>query len=344
MSKSVKRAEISVEGLKIAGIRKNSLRAATGAVRHYEETFRGSLPASITAINEYIVFCLETGLAVTTVSQRVSLLGMWHREFGFADPSADKDVKAVLKGARTQFGTQPRKAEPLTRLQIERAVQTCDNEITAAATADSAKLSRAMALKAIRDKVFILVGFWFAFRSDELVSLRFENVTFGFSENGHDNVDGRTMRIYLSSSKSDKNSDGREWTIKEMPTLCPVNAMLDWQAARLAENGPIFVKIDRWGHPSTEPLHINSVMKMMRSRLLRAGIDAEKFSTHSLRRGFANYAISHKTDARELMSWVKWKDIRSAIRYIEDTGSLANDLAEKDNTIRLEKSKINRLK
>jgi hypothetical protein len=31
------------------------------------------------------------------------------------------------------------------------------------------------------------------------------------------------------------------------------------------------------------------------------------------------------------MGWVKWKDNRSAIRYIEETGSLANDLAGKDD-------------
>ncbi|CAA0089050.1 Uncharacterised protein [Zhongshania aliphaticivorans] len=140
------------------------------------------------------------------------------------------------------------------------------------------------------------------------------------------------MRLYLPSSKGDKNAEGQAWTLKEMSELCPVNAMLDWQSARMVETGPAFVKVDRWGRPGVEPLHINSVMKMMRSALLRADIDPKGFSTHSMRRGFANYAIGHKTDARELMSWVKWKDIRSAIRYIDDAGSLANDLAEKSSS------------
>ena len=73
-----------------------------------------------------------------------------------------------------------------------------------------------------------------------------------------------------------------------------------------------------------------SVLELMKRALARAGMDATGFSTHSLRRGFANHAIAHQADVRDLMDWVKWKDIRSAVAYLEANQRLANDLAEKE--------------
>tara|TARA_R110000782_G_scaffold141044_1_gene233781 strand:- start:3173 stop:3559 length:387 start_codon:yes stop_codon:yes gene_type:complete len=99
----------------------------------------------------------------------------------------------------------------------------------------------------------------------------------------------------------------------------------------MADEGPVFVKIGRWGHAGDAPLHINSVLELMKRAIARAGIEAEGFSTHSLRRGFANHAIDRNADVRELMDWVKWKDIRSALKYLDASKRLANDLAEIDS-------------
>lgn len=41
-------------------------------------------------------------------------------------------------------------------------------------------------------------------------------------------------------------------------------------------------------------------------------------------------AIDRNTDVRDLMDWVKWKDIRSAVAYLEANQRLANTLAEID--------------
>ena len=51
-----RRDGVSVEALKEAGLRQNTLRAADGAVRHFEHTFGGLLPASPTAMADYIAF------------------------------------------------------------------------------------------------------------------------------------------------------------------------------------------------------------------------------------------------------------------------------------------------
>jgi hypothetical protein len=80
------------------------------------------------------------------------------------------------------------------------------------------------------------------------------------------------MRIYLPFSKRDKNAEGQEWTIKEMQKLCPVNVMLDCKVARLAQEGRTSVcESGPLGRVSSDHLHINSVMKLMRSTLHQGG-------------------------------------------------------------------------
>lgn len=344
MAKLVQRKDESVDSLIKAGLRQNSVRALSNAIEHYEEKFLGQLPASVSAIEDYILFSVKAGYAMTTISQRLALLGMWHRSMGYDDPTKDDNVKLMMRGARKKYSVKSKQAEPLTKLQIQSAVQACDDEIASAATIEDKRLSRAKALKAIRDKAFILVGFWFAFRSDELINLEFEHISFGIREDVKAKADVRSMSIFLPSSKGDKESLGQEWTINEMSVLCPVNAMLDWKAARMVDEGPVFVKIDRWGRPNVDPMHINSVVKMMRSTLARAGLEADKYSSHSMRRGFANYAAGHKTNSRELMKWVKWKDIRSAIRYTDDSSDLANELASKDSIAEKHQLAIEKIK
>ncbi|WP_422696044.1 tyrosine-type recombinase/integrase [Cupriavidus necator] len=44
---------------------------------------------------------------------------------------------------------------------------------------------------------------------------------------------------------------------------------------------------------------------------------ADLYSVHSLRRGFANWATSDGWDLKTLMEYVGWKDVHSAMRYVE---------------------------
>ncbi|MDI9811538.1 tyrosine-type recombinase/integrase, partial [Acinetobacter baumannii] len=80
--------------------------------------------------------------------------------------------------------------------------------------------------------------------------------------------------------------------------------------------------INRWGQVSSNPLHIDSLAPLIRSIFSEAGIEAaELYSAHSLRRGFANWAISNGWDFKDLMQYVGWKNINSALRYIDNTNN-----------------------
>ncbi|MCG7132071.1 tyrosine-type recombinase/integrase, partial [Pseudomonas aeruginosa] len=60
-----------------------------------------------------------------------------------------------------------------------------------------------------------------------------------------------------------------------------------------------------------------SLIVLLRQILQRAGIQADLYTSHSLRRGFATWATANGWDIKALMTYVGWKDIKSAMRYID---------------------------
>ncbi len=72
-----------------------------------------------------------------------------------------------------------------------------------------------------------------------------------------------------------------------------------------------------------------SLVPVLRERFRAAGIAApEHYSGHSLRRGFATWANANDWDVKELMEYVGWKDIRSAMRYIDRADPFARHRIE----------------
>ena len=63
----------------------------------------------------------------------------------------------------------------------------------------------------------------------------------------------------------------------------------------------------------------------------KAGIiNVELYSGHSLRRGFANWAASNNWDIKTLMEYVGWKNIQSAIRYVDAVDIYSRNRIELD--------------
>ena len=154
----------------------------------------------------------------------------------------------------------------------------------------------------------ILLGFWRGFRSDELCRLQIEHVQ------AHA---GSGITLYLPRSKGDRDNLGQTYQAPALLKLCPVQAYIDWITEAALVRGPVFRGVDRWGHLSEEGLHANSIIPLLRQALERAGIPAERYTSHSLRRGFATWAHQSGWDLKSLMSYVGWKDMKSAMRYVE---------------------------
>jgi integrase len=172
-------------------------------------------------------------------------------------------------------------------------------------------------LRASRDQALILMGFWRAFRSDDLCRLRIEHIQVRT---------GKGLEIFLGSSKTDRLNQGRTVGVTALKRLCPVQAYEAWLEASGLQKGPVFRAIDRWGHIALEGLNPNSVPRLLRMAFARNGVDGESLSGHSLRRGFATWASRNEWGTKALMDYVGWRDVQSALRYV-DTDAPFGDLA-----------------
>jgi integrase len=294
-----------------AATRENTRRSYQGAVRHFEVEWGGFLPATADAVARYLAEHAEV-LAINTLRQRLAALAQWHIDQGFPDPTKAPVVRKVFRGIQTLHPAQEKRAKPLQLEQIARLVGWLDREADLAAAAGK----RPVQLRHTRDKALLLLGFWRGFRGDELTQLQVDAI---------DAVAGQGMTCYLPITKGDRARKGTMFKAPALADLCPVDAYLAWIELAGLRSGPVFRAIDRWGHIGAAGLHINSLIPLLRSLFNAAGIPyAEQYSGHSLRRGFANWAASNGWDVKTLMAYVGWKDVHSAMRYLDAADPFAS--------------------
>lgn len=296
-----------------AGTRANTRRSYQQALEHFEVSWGGFLPATSDAIVRYLVDHAAT-LSSNTLKLRLAALAQWHVSQGFPDPTKTPLVRQILKGIRTLHPRQEKQAEPLQLSQLDQCVQWLKQaEGRARAEDDWPRL-----LRCYRDRALILIGFWRAFRSDELCRLQAEHIQVRTGEG---------MQLFLPWSKGDRDSHGQTFSAPALARLCPVQAYVDWISAAGIARGPVFRSIDRWGHLGDEGLHPNSVVPLLRAALQAAGLPGELYSSHSLRRGFATWATRNSWDLKALMQYVGWSDGQSALRYVESVGVFPGQLS-----------------
>lgn len=291
-----------------AATRKNTQQSYAQATRHFEEDFGGFLPATGDAVARYLA-AYAGSLSNNTLRQRLSALASWHRRQGFPDPTRDEVVRQAFKGIRALHATVEKQATPLQVADLERVDAFC----RAAAAQARMEGDRAGEMQALRNRALLLLGFWRAFRSDDLVRLRIEHLVLR---------PGESLTLWLPSSKSDRENQGRSWVVPALTRLCPVEAVEAWLTASKLDAGPLFRRVNRWGAPGLQPMNRKSIIPWLQRLFVQAGVDdACSYTSHSLRRGFAGWATHQGWDLKALMQYVGWRDIQSAARYVDPLAS-----------------------
>lgn len=286
-----------------AATRDNTRQSYKSSIRHYEIEWGGYLPATSLQVAEYLSSYAKSH-SLNTLRTRLSALSAWHQDQGFADPTKAPMVKKVLKGIGETHFVREKRAKPL---QIE-TLSKLDRYFSKVITDDTDVFSDVAKLRCIRDRALIYIGFWKAFRSDELCSVRIEDCHH-ISEKG--------LEVFIPRTKTDKSSKGVTHLLPKLNQLCPVSAYLDLKNAMQVDNGPIFRSINRWGKIGSTSLHEDSVIPILRKNIGFAGVgDSCEYSSHSLRRGFANWATDNGWNLNSLMNYVGWKNHSSALRYL----------------------------
>ncbi|CAN7542662.1 site-specific integrase [Pseudomonas sp. LjRoot263] len=282
-----------------AARRESTQRRYRQAVEHFEGEWNGLLPASSESLVRYLA-TYGAQLSAATLRTHLAALAHWHRQHGFADPTKATRVRDVLRGIQALHPRSPQQAEALPLRELE----ACIGGLAAQQHAGDS----AVRLRAIRDQALILLGFWRAFRGEELCRLQVEHIQLR---------PGQGLQLYLPSSKSDRDHRGRMLCVPALKRLCPVEAYQLWLEASGLQQGPVFRAIDRWGHLAENGLNPNSLSRLLRLAFLRSDVVGEGYSAHSLRRGFATWASRNGWSSKALMEYVGWQDVQSAARYID---------------------------
>jgi integrase len=304
-----------------AGTRENTRKSYRAAVEHFETTWGGFLPATGDSIVRYLAEYADQH-AISTLKQRLAALAQWHITQGFPDPTKTPTVRQMIKGIRTLHPTQEKQAAPLLLRHLEQAVGWLEREATLAAERNDFK----SVMRYRRDIALVLIGFWRGFRGDELARLQVENTQAEA---------GTGITFYLPHTKGDRRHLGASFQTPALKKLCPVDAYINWITVAGIARGPVFRKLDRWGNLADGGINPNSLIPMLRRIFKQAGIPAEMYSSHSMRRGFATWASANGWDIKSLMTYVGWKDVKSAIRYV-DSGSPFAEFAVQATVARIE--------
>lgn len=294
----------TVEDYVRAADRANTVRSYASALKNFEEVWKGLLPTTSDTVARYLVEHATT-YRLSTLRLHLAALARWHADNGFADPTRSPLVLKVLRGIKSKHATPQRRARPL---QLD-VLESVSNALQSAQAAAREAGNQTVMMRAGRDRALVLLGFWRAFRSDELANMRIEEV---------DAVRGQGLTCRPGRTKTTDEDDDKAFYCPALSRLCPVDAYLDWVALSDRTSGPVFPALDRWGNLSDTHMTPQSILPLLRRILNGAGAaEARSYSSHSLRRGFAGWASANGWDLKELMEHVGWRDVNSALRYID---------------------------
>lgn len=261
---------------------------------------RRELPATAETILGYIG-TLATQVSVATLDRRLRGIAFAHRQARQPDPTADPEVRTVLRGLRRRQGTAPAGKAPITLELLRALVAGCGESY-----------------RGVQERAILLLGFAGAFRRSELVALQVDDLSFV--------PDGLVVRV--RRSKTDQEGAGTYKGIPygQHPETCPVQAVQTWLKLARFRSGRLFRAVDSHGNRTNRPLPAYAVGRMVQRLIRKQGLDAKRYAGHSLRAGFVTAAAQVGVAERLIMRQTGHADVRTVRRYIRD-GSLFRENA-----------------
>jgi len=248
-----------------------------------------SLPASARTLARYLTQVVEGGRKVSTAKRARVAIGMAHADAGLPRPDEDPRIRKLERGLGKTFGTREQGAEPLLFEHVTKIA-----------------LALGVGAREDRDRVLILVGFLGALRSNELIALRFEDLTILDSELSVQiahGEDGRAERDHVRIAAAPQLQ------------LCAVDAVRRWLGRVGRPTGPLLRSVagERVMECGMKPRAITRVVQ----RLTRRAAIRGEYSAQSLRAGFATSAYLRGVREREIQEHGRWRERRSLDRYIQ---------------------------
>jgi site-specific recombinase XerD len=266
-----------------------------------EDTSKKALPASADTLAHYVLYLSKCNLALATAHVALAAIVREHKKQNAYSERHDPIVEEALRGmARRQIGRPEAKRAALTVDLLEKVVAVQPTTLTG-----------------VRNRALLLLGFATATRSEELVSLRVEDIRFESRAQG---------TVCIRKSKTDQEGVGAFVPIyrAKAQRLCPMQALRDWTIAAGIRSGPLFRRIDCWGNVAETPLDAKAVYLLVKQSCARAGLDPKLFGSHSLRAGFVTSAVRKGVPLEIIMRTTRHKNINTLLGYVREIKAMEN--------------------
>jgi integrase len=270
------------------------------------------------------------GLAVSSIKVARAAIVAAHRLADVPLDGTDRRLAMVMEGiVRDKAGRITRQAAP--------AVPDVLRRLLAALPAPNTPAAAAPALAA-RHRAMLLIGFGAALRRSEIVALSVGDVA----------AETRGLTVLVRRGKTDQHGHGRRiaiWANHRDPGFCAVAAFASWMdfrrngadfslgeapspASKNATDRPLFCGVTLGGRIMGAPMSDKIVARLIKQACLNAGLDPERFSGHSLRRGLLTNAGDLQLPLVDVMRQSRHKSVDTAMSYIEAGDAWRNNITE----------------
>ena len=207
------------------------------------------LPASPDAVAAYLATLVTSRpRSRGTLDRQLAAIGGAHRAADDAWDTQHPAIRAVLRAA-----PRGQRAKRLTPAALKHLVMACGSE-----------------LAGLRDRALLLLHLAAGLRRGEVVGLDREHVRFTPA--------GAHLLLVSPEGEEGEQPPPIERVVPPGAdaATCPVRALRAWLDASACRHGPVFRKVDRWGHVEHERLRVDEVRRILLRRAGKAKLGLRK--------------------------------------------------------------------
>tara|TARA_B100002051_G_C16724281_1_gene634360 strand:+ start:353 stop:1267 length:915 start_codon:yes stop_codon:yes gene_type:complete len=248
------------------------------------------MPSEPKVITLYLTH-LSKSSKFSTLKRRLASISVIHKLSGHYIDIKHPMITENLMGIKRILGSHQKAKKPILINELKLIINAINKEKN-----ESSK---------IKNKALILLGFAGGFRRSELVSIDYEDVE----------LVPEGVKIFVKRSKTDQSGEGMTKGIPYFPNTeyCPVLALKEWLNKSKINSGKIFDNSDK------------NVALTIKKYTALAGLDAKKYSGHSLRSGFATTTAEQGAEERSIMAMTGHKTTQMVRRYIQEANLFKNN-------------------
>ncbi len=259
------------------------------------------LPASSEVVTSYVASQSER-LSSVTLRRHLAAISFAHRKVGEVPATSlrAEPLRSLFQGLSRLENRRTRQARPLGSTEIK---------LILGHSKMREGTPRFLRLRTFRDRALLLIGFAGALRRSELSRLRVDDISF----------DSQGVILRLVGGKTTGPGGTRLVAIAMgvHADTCPVGALQEWLSHARIEEGRAF----RGVLPSgllTDAIDASTINRIVKRRLVAAGMDPAAYSAHSLRAGMATEAARRGANERDIARITGHRSIQVLRSYIRD--------------------------